>query len=165
MLHEALTDLQSAQSSAAPRSQAYLSFLINRTEAYILHFQTLVAWKRAYIDFDGAFQAKAQGVNQAEFVRQLDASLSKFQDAAAKAKATAEKWSQLIDHPSDLGVLYRIDTFMVTGTDLTVELIQNVNNFYHGRDYVKPVDFGKVYVTWPVLASVPWQASEDTPAQ
>ncbi len=79
--------------------------------------------------------------------------------------ATAEKWSEIVDHPSDLGVLYRIDTFMVTGTNLTVDLIQNVDNFYHGRDYVKPVDFNKVYVTWPSLAETPWQSSEFVPAQ
>ncbi len=79
--------------------------------------------------------------------------------------ATARKWSELVDHPSDLGVLYRIDTFMVTGTQLTVDLMQNVDNFYHGRNYVKPVDFNKVYVNWPLLAETPWQASEFTPAQ
>ncbi len=165
MLREALADMQSAQPSAARRSQPYLAFLINRTEAYILHLETLIEWNQAYIDFDNAFQSKDQGVEQAVFVQQLDASLNKFHDAQAKAKVTAEKWSQLVDHPSDLGVLYRIDTFMVSGTDITVELMQNVDNFYHGRDYVKPVDFDKVYVTWPVLSTTPWQASEDTPPQ
>lgn len=165
MLHEALADMESAKSLAAPRSQPYLAFLINRTEAYILHLETVIAWQQAYIDFDSAFQLKGQGAGQAEFVKQLDASLTSFQTAHAKAVATAEKWSELVDHPSDLGVLYRIDTFMVTGTQLTVDLMQNVDNFYHGRDYVKPVDFNKVYVTWPLLAETPWQAPEFTPAQ
>ena len=72
----------------------------------------------------------------------------------------AEKWSEIIDHPSDLGVLYRINVFMLTGTELTVQLMRNIDSFYHGRDYVQPVDFGKVYVPWPTLAEVPWQASE-----
>lgn len=165
MLREALAHMRSAQPYAAPRSQQYLAFLINRTDSYILHLETLIEWNQAYIDFDSAFQLKDQGAEQAVFVRQLDESLGRFHDAQAKAKATAEKWSQLVDHPSDLGVLYRIDTFMVTGTDITFDLMQNIDNFYHGRDYVKPVDFGEVYVSWPVLAATPWQASEDTPPQ
>ncbi len=90
----------------------------------------------------------------------LDASLKEFQETEAKAKAMAEKFSEIIDHPSDLGVLYRINVFMVTGTELVAELMQNIDNFYHGRDYMKPVDFRKIYVEWPVLASVPWQSSE-----
>jgi hypothetical protein len=164
LLQEALEDLQKAQPEAAPRSQAYLAYLINRTEAYIMHLQTLVAWEQAYIDLDGAFQAKAEGASQQEFVNRLDADLKEFQEAQAKAKAMAEKFSEIVDHPSDLGVLYRINVFMVTGTELVTELIENIDNFYHGRDYVKPVDFSKVYIEWPALASVPWQASEfDSP--
>ena len=63
----------------------------------------------------------------------------------------AGKWSEIIDHPSDLGVLYRINLFMVTGTELSYELIRNIDNFHHGRDYVQPVPFEKIFVTWPVL--------------
>ncbi len=61
MLHEALAEMESAKSIAAPRSQPYLAFLINRTEAYILHLETIVAWQQAYIDFDSAFQLKGEG--------------------------------------------------------------------------------------------------------
>lgn len=166
MLREALACMENAKLQAAPRSQPYLAFLINRTEAYILHLDALIAWQQAYIDFDAAFQSRGKVTDQAEFVKRLDDSLSSFQSAHAKAVATAEKWSELVDHPSDLGVLYRIDTFMVTGTELTKDLMQNVDNFYHGIDYVKPVDFNKVYETWPSLAQTPWQAqSEFKPAQ
>jgi hypothetical protein len=160
LLQDALGDLQSAQPEAAPRSQAYVAYLINRTQAYILHLQTLVTWEQAYIDFDSAFQAKAQGASQQDFLNRLDGSLKEFQDAQAKAKMMAEKWSEIIDHPSDLGALYRINVFMITGTELVTELMENIDNFYHGRDYVKPVDFRRIYVEWPVLEAVPWQASE-----
>jgi len=164
LLTEALEELQKAQPEAAPRSRAYLAYLTNRTQAYILHLETLVAWEQAYIDLDGAFQAKAQGASQQEFVSRLDADLKEFQETQVKAKVMAGKFSEIIDHPSDLGVLYRINVYMVTGTELTAELMQNIDNFYHGRDYVKPVDFGKIYSEWPALASVPWQASEfDSP--
>jgi hypothetical protein len=159
-LRDALASLRGAEAHAAPRSQPYLAFIINRTEAYILHLETLISWNQAYIDLDAAFRSKPGQGEDREFVGRLDATLKEFEETHAKAKTMAEKWSEIIDHPSDLGVLYRINVFMLTGTELSVQLMRNIDNFHHGRDYAQPVDFGKVYVSWPVLAEVPWQASE-----
>jgi hypothetical protein len=72
----------------------------------------------------------------------------------------AEKWSEIVDHPSDLGVLYRINVFLIEGTELTAKLFENIDNFHHGRDYVQPVDFGKIFVSWPAISTAAWQASE-----
>lgn len=160
MLQEAVDNLKGARGDAEPRSQAYLTYLINRTEAYILHLQTLATWEQAYIDLDNAFLAYKPGGDRKEFLSRLDGSLTEFQDARSKARTMAEKWSEFMDHPSDLGALYRINVFMVEGTDLVAQLIQNVDNFHHGRDYVQPVDFGKIFTSWPALASGPWQASQ-----
>ena len=156
LLSSALADLEAAQADVAPQSSGRLSYMINRTQAYILHLQTLIAWQQAYIALDTAFANKPAGMSE-EFVRNLDASLAGFQDAHQKALATANKWNERMDYPaSDLGVLYRINTYMVTGTELTRELIQNIDNFYHGRDYLHPVDFGKVYTLDPVLKRATW---------
>jgi hypothetical protein len=160
LLKEALEELQGARAEAEPGSQAYLAYLINRTEAYILHLQTLISWEQAYLDLDSAFQARKQGLEEAEFVKRLDRDLQGFEDTQAKAQATAKKWSEIMDHPSDLGVLYRINVFMVMGTELATQLMQNIDNFYHGRDYVQPVNFEKIFVTWPTLATTPWQSAE-----
>jgi hypothetical protein len=47
--------------------------------------------------------------------------------------AAANKWNERIDYPaSDLGVPYRINTYFVTGTVLSEELIQNLDNYYLG---------------------------------
>jgi hypothetical protein len=87
-----------------------------------------------------------------EFVSSLDANLAAFKVAHEKAVDTANKWNERIDYPaSDLGVLYRINTYMVTGTALTQDVVQNLDNYYHGRDYLKPVDFDKVFTLEPVL--------------
>jgi hypothetical protein len=160
MLEKALDGLQSARPEADPRSQAYLAFLINRTEAYIGHLQTLITWDQAYIDLDRAFLAYGSGADRREFLTLLDKSLNGFENARSKARAVAEKWSEIVDHPSDLGVLYRINVFMIEGTELTAKLIENIDNFHHGRDYVQLVDFGKIFVTWPAISTAPWQASE-----
>ena len=83
----------------------------------------------------------------------MDRDLKGFEDTQAKAQATARKWSEIMDHPSDLGVLYRINVFMVTGTELATQLMQNIDNFHHGRDYMQPVNFEKIFVAWPTLAT------------
>jgi hypothetical protein len=70
-----------------------------------------------------------------------------------------------MDHPSDLGVLYRINVLMVMGTELAAELMQNINNFHHGREYEKPVNFEKIFVPWPTLATTPWQSPEGVAPQ
>ncbi len=160
MLQEALDSFESARSEVEPRSQAYLAFLINRTEAYILHLQTVITWDQAFIDLDSAFVAYRPGADRNEFLTRLDKSLKEFEDARSKAVTMAEKWSEMVDHPSDLGVLYWINVFMIDGTEQTAKLIENIDNFHHGRDYTEPVDFGKIFVPWPPLATVPWLASE-----
>jgi hypothetical protein len=165
MLKEALDSLQSARPEVEPRSQAYLAFLINRTEAYVLHLQTLITWDQAYIDLDNAFVAYRSGADRNDFLTRLDKSLKEFEDARSKAITLAEKWSEMVDHPSDLGVLYMINMYMVDGTDLTTKLIENIDNFHHGRHYVEPVDFGKIFVPWPAFATVPYMAPEDVAPQ
>jgi hypothetical protein len=151
-----LADLQAAQADAAPQSKQRLGYMINRTQAFILHLQTLIAWQRAYIDLDAAFANTPRGMSD-EFVRNLDASLAEFAEAHQRALATANKWNERIDYPaSDLAVLYRINTYMVTGTELSNQVVQNIDNFYHGRDYLRPVDFGKVFTLEPVLNRATW---------
>jgi hypothetical protein len=165
LLKAALEELQSVRAEAEPRSQTYLAYLINRTEAYILHLETLISWNQAYIDLDSAFEAKKQGLEEVEFAKRLDLDLQGFRNTQAKALATAKKWSEIMDHPSDLGVLYRINVFMVMGTELATQFMQNVDNFHHGRDYVQPVNFDKIFVPWPIRATTSWQSSEEDAPQ
>jgi len=165
MLQEALDSLESARSKAEPRSQAYLAFLINRTEAYILHMQTVITWDQAFVDLDSAFAAYRSGAERNEFVSRLDKSLKEFEEARSKAVTTGEKWSEMVDHPSDLGVLYWINVFMIDGTEQTAKLVESIDNFHHGRDYTELPDFGKIFVPWPPLATVPWQAAEEVAPQ
>ena len=151
LLAEALQQLHAAQPIAESRSQKELTYLINRTEAYKLHLATLVRWNKAYLDLDSAFQTPPEK-DRAKFQKDLDADLQEFKEVRQNARSMAEKWSELIDDPSDLGILYRINTFMVTGTELAEEFIQNVDNFHHGLDYTRQVDFGKVSISSPRLA-------------
>ena len=87
-----------------------------------------------------------------EFLRRLDGSLARFQNAGVLARYAARKWTEFADHVSDLGGLYRINLFMVTGTDLIAQFVQNIVNFHHGKPYLNRVAWEKVFSPLPVSA-------------
>jgi hypothetical protein len=148
LLRKSLGYFKQAEPQVAPRAKYELGYLINKTEAYALHLETLVQWEQAYIEFDSAFQAKAAG-NQAEFVQRLDRSREMFRRSHQMALAMATKFAEIIDDPSDLGVLYRINIFMIHGTDIAQQFIENIVNFHHGKFYLTPVPMEKVFSPLP----------------
>ena len=147
MLHQALSHLDMAERTAAPGSRAELDYLRNKTEAYAMHLETLVTLDQAYLEFDAAFRERS--TNRDEFMRRLDHSLEMFHAAHRQAVAMATKFSQIVDDPSDLGVLYRINVCMIDGTDVVQKFMQNIDDFQHGKAYLHPVPFDKIFMAAP----------------
>ena len=87
--------------------------------------------------------------NSAEFMQRLDHSLEMFREAHRMSIAIATKFAEIIDDPSDLGVLYRINVYMIDGTDIVQQFMQNIDNFHHGLPYLRPVPFEKIFAPWP----------------
>ena len=112
-----------------------------------MHLDTVMELDHAYLEFDAAFRARAG--NYAEFVQKLDHSMEMFREAHRMAIATATKFSEIIDDPSDLGVLYRINVGMVDGTDVVEKFMQNIDDFHHGKPYLNPVPLEKIFFSWP----------------
>ncbi|MCE5311022.1 MAG: hypothetical protein LLG20_25560 [Acidobacteriales bacterium] len=154
LLDRAARELRSTEPLAAPRGKAELAYLINKTESYAMLLRTLVAARRAYLAFDDAFRDRKQ-VGEAEFVRRLDASMEMVRQARRMGRRTTEKFAEIIDHPSDLGTLYRANLFLVTGLELAEKTFENVWNFHHGRDYTRPVEWTRIYHPYPTFAP-PW---------
>jgi hypothetical protein len=61
----------------------------------------------------------------------------------------ATKFAEVIDDPSDLGVLYRINVYMIDGTDIVEQFMQNIDNFHHGKPYLKPVPLERIFAPLP----------------
>jgi len=61
----------------------------------------------------------------------------------------ATKFSEIIDDPSDLGVLYRINVCMIDGTDVVLKFMQNIDDFHHGKPYLHPVPLEKIFMISP----------------
>ena len=148
LLREALAHLRQAEKQAAPGSRAELAYIENKTEAYALHLDAMVQLDQAYLEFDAAFRARGAGA-AADFTRRLDHSLEMFRQAQRMARAMAVKFAEVIDDPSDLGVLYRINVYMIDGTDIITKFMQNIDNFHHGKPYLDPVPLEKIFAPLP----------------
>ncbi|MFN0170507.1 MAG: hypothetical protein ACKV22_29145 [Bryobacteraceae bacterium] len=147
-LQRALDRMKAASAKVAPSGGEELRYLINKTESYRLLFQTLAAARGAYLALAEAFHQRAR-VDRASFVKRLDAAMEQFREARRLGRRTTETFAEVIDHPSDMGVLYRADLFLVRGLQLVVETMENVVNFHHGREYTRPVEWRKIYRDYP----------------
>ena len=126
-----------------------MAYLKNRTQAYLWHLKALLELLEGYGKLDQAFQ---QGPleQREEFLRILGQSFLRFRQARLLARYAAQEWTKSSDHVSDLGGLYRINTFMVTGTELIADFVENIVNFHHGKPYLKKVAWEKVFSVLPV---------------
>ncbi|MBI3666685.1 MAG: hypothetical protein HY236_10765, partial [Acidobacteria bacterium] len=149
-LETALEAMKAAETETAPHGREELRYLQNKAESYKMLFQTLIALRNAYIDLDAAFRLRGT-VDRVEFVRRLDAAMEEFRQARRMGRQTTEKFAEVIDHASDLGVLYRANLFLVTGFELVEQTMQNVVNYHHGRQYTTPVAWDKIYPGYPVF--------------
>jgi hypothetical protein len=153
-LQKALDLMKAAEPKVASHGQEELYYLMNKTESYRMHLQTMVTVRKGYIEFGEAFQAwKAGTIDRAELVRRLDDSMLLFDEAARMGRRTTEKFAEVIDHPSDMGVLYRANLFLITGLELVQQTMQNIVNYHHGKEYTKLVAWDKIYYNFPQFSS------------
>ena len=149
-LRQALIHLNQAAPLAAPGARREVAYLRNKTEAYAMHLDTLVQLNQAYLEFDAAFRARAAGKTD-ESMQKLEHSMEMFREVHHMAISTGRKFAEIIDDPSDLGVLYKFNVYMIDGTEIVEKFIQNVVDFHHGKFYVNPVPLEKVFNRWPKL--------------
>jgi hypothetical protein len=153
-LQQALNLMKDAQPKVAPHGQEELHYLMNKTESYRMHFQTLMTVRKAYIGFDEAFRLFKEGaIDRAELVHRLDACMLLFDEARRMGRETTEKFAEVIDHPSDMGVLYRANVFLVTGLELVEQTMQDIVNYHHGREYTQLVRWDKIYYEFPQFSA------------
>ena len=144
LLDEALQRMRAALPKSAPQGRYELRYMINRTESYRDYIQSLVTIRKAYLLFDRSFQEKPNVTHQ-EFVSDLEKSLSAFQSAEEQMRTATQEYAELIDNPSDLGVLYHLNVRGILGFSLVRLWMQNVLNFQEGKPYLEPVGWEKLF--------------------
>jgi hypothetical protein len=146
---QALGHLSAAEPGATPAGKYQIRYLQNREDAHILQLQTLVNLMQGYIEMDEAFRTDRLK-NRPEFLDHFNAGFLKFQDARVSARDTALKYAELVDYPSDLETLRRLNVYMVTGTELIDKFITNIANFHCGKPYLKTVEWERIFSSYKV---------------
>lgn len=144
LLNQALGAMHSALPDVAPQGAYELRYMMNRTQSYRDYIESLVTIRRAYLDFDAAFRNRTQ-VSREQFIKNLEKSLGEFEKAREQVRAATRKYSEIIDHPSDLGVLYHLNARAVLGFDLVGRWMRNVVNFHEGKPYFDHVPFERLF--------------------
>jgi hypothetical protein len=144
LLDNALAGMRAALPNVAPQGKYELGYMINRTESYRDYIQSLITIRKAYLDFDQAFSSKPQ-IPHEQFVAGLDRSLGEFDLANQQAQSATRHYAEIVDHPSDLGVLYHLNARAVLGFDLTRQWMRNVVNFHKGKSYLDRVPFERLF--------------------
>jgi hypothetical protein len=67
------------------------------------------------------------------------------------ARSSARTFSEVVDNVSDLGVLWRLNTYGVAGTEQLAKFMENIDNYHHGKPYLNRVEWEKVFVQLPLL--------------
>jgi len=143
-LNKALEGMRAARPKVAPQGKSELNYMVNRTESYRDYIQSLITIRKAYLEFDRAFKNKLQVANE-QFVAGLDKSLAEFDLANRQVQGATKHYAEIIDHPSDLGVLYHLNARAVLGFDLSRQWMQNIVNFQKGKAYLEHVPFERLF--------------------
>jgi hypothetical protein len=144
LMDEALGHLQTAAGKVAPQGRHELEYIVNRTETYRDLFAGLNTYRRGIVNFDAAFRHKDKLAEQ-EFVVQLEGSLQTMRGGYEQLKAATRKFSQIVDHVSDLGALYQLNARLLLGTELSLQFLENVVNYHRGKPYMKKVPFERIF--------------------
>jgi hypothetical protein len=143
-LNKALDELHAAQPDVAPQGEYELRYMINRTQSYRDYIQALVTLHKAYLAFDKAFKDRGS-VSHGQFTAALTAALDQAGEANRQVQAATREYSEMMDHPSDLGVLYHLNARAVLGLDLVYQTLRNIVNFHSGKPYLQHVPWEKLY--------------------
>jgi hypothetical protein len=147
-LNDALLHLHAAARKVAPQATQELQYIINRTEVFRDCLAALNLFRRGLMDFDAAFRLRDE-LSEDAFGMQLEASLSMLREAHSQLEEATRKYSRIIDHICDLGVLYHLNSRVILGTELTIQLIENVVNYHRGKPYLRKVPFEHLFPQRP----------------
>lgn len=144
LLNEAAGHLRAASPKVPAHAQYELNYLINRTEAFRDSLVAMSNVRRGMVAFDKAFQSR-DSTNSQAFHTQLEQSLSTIREGNEQLKQATRNYSEMVDHVSDLAVLYHMNVRLVFGTELIHQFLQDVANYHLGRPYLQKVPFERLY--------------------
>ncbi|MFC1526484.1 hypothetical protein ACFL6X_06715 [Candidatus Latescibacterota bacterium] len=145
-LERAQERYQSASAVATESGRGELTYLMAKNTGYAHHLRCLVHLGQVYGRLLALFDPPAD----VEDTRLgLDEVLDLAGRAAAEAEESARSFAAAAEHPTDLGVLWMVNSSMVTGTRVLQQYLRNVRAYYRGEEYWGPVDWDKLFGSCP----------------
>ena len=133
LLGRAMAEMRAARATVSEKGRPHLEYLINRTEAYIAHLEMVAEAAEGIAAYADAFiEHKGDEVSLAHAHAGAEKHLVRAQE---KARQTARIYSRLIDHPSDLAILFLANVFNIQKADRVSDLIRRVANYHQGLPY------------------------------
>ena len=148
LLNEALEHLHAAEPAVLPQARHEWRYIVNRTESFRDALAALNTVRRAMVGFNDAFKEREE-LEYPAFVARLEASLALFKEGAQQMQSATRKYSEIVDHVSDLAVLYHLNARAVLGLDLSAQVLENVVNYHRGRPYLQTVPFDRLFPRRP----------------
>jgi hypothetical protein len=143
-LNKALDALRAASPEVASQGEYELRYVINRTQSYRDYIASLVTLRQSYMAFDKAFRERQQ-MSHDQFVAALTKALDETSEANRQVQAATQEYSEMMDNPSDLGVLYHLNARAVLGFDLIYQTMRNIVNFHAGKPYLQHVPWERLF--------------------
>ena len=71
--------------------------------------------------------------------------LTRARSSEVEAARSAAAFAACAEHPTDLGVLWMVNSSMVVGTRVYRQTLENIVAYYEGREYWNPVDWDLLF--------------------
>ena len=135
LLEQALQMMAGALPLVGSKGESMLNYLISKTHTYRAHMEMLVLLDRAFGCYAQAFLDHAD--EEPALTMDLDAAEEIFVAAGIKARETAKRAAEIVDHPNDLAILFLVNVWSVSRVDEVIALVRRVVNYHHGGPYWK----------------------------
>ncbi|MCK5381967.1 MAG: hypothetical protein KAJ81_10870, partial [Candidatus Latescibacteria bacterium] len=135
LLEQALQMMAGALPLVGSKGESMLNYLISKTHTYRAHMEMLVLLDRAFAAYAQAFLDHAD--EEPALTMDLDAAEEIFVAAGIKARETAKRAAEIVDHPNDLAILFLVNVWSVSKVDEVIALVRRVVNYHHGGPYWK----------------------------
>jgi len=103
-----------------------------------------VTLRKSFQSFDQAIQ-RQHSESHEQFVADLTKALDGFSQASQRVQAATREYSEMMDNPSDLGVLYHLNARAVLGFDLIFQTMQNIVNYHTGKPYLQHIPWERLF--------------------
>ena len=127
---------------------AEIVYLMSKNEAYRYHLLALIELGSIYADLKNAFSKRRADA----ILLGLETVSRRSDRAVSLTESSAKAFARAVDHPTDLGVLWSVNTSMVIGSRVLRSYIANIVRYYRGEEYWEPVPWRSLFDLCPYPA-------------